>query len=328
MSNQTITVLVPAYNMGKYLDLCLTSLLRQTYRDLIVLLIDDGSTDNGAEICDRYALLDERVQVVHSVNRGQGEARNLGLKCIQTEYVAMVDSDDCVNVHFLEYLMGAMQKTGADIVCTQYFDFAHDEEIDIGEEIPAPMEDITLYSRDEAVEQLCLHYTPPLVMPQKLYRAKVLEGIRYAEIGVNIDEWTIHRLMMNCKSFAILNKQIYYYRKSPEGMTRNFSKKKISGIGALLDRIQCVKEEGYLQYLPALYAKLHNSALLFYQRCKQNGLNGKQLLKPYKKELRKAFTVGVKHRKDLYSRKQMLLHWSFGFNFGLYDLLSKRIPED
>lgn len=328
MGSKTITVLVPVYNMGKYLYTCFDSILAQTYKDFILLVVEDGSTDDSAAICDEYAVKDPRVQVIHTKNQGQGEARNTGLKNIFTDYVAMIDSDDCVNIHFLEYLMDIMQKTEADIVCPSFLDFSKDTEIDYRQDIPFSESDIILYSRDEAVEQLCLNYRPGIVTPQKLYRTKVLKDIRYATIGVNIDEWVIHWLILNCKSFAILQKEIYYYRNSPEGMTRNFSKKKISGVMAMIDRIHCLESAGYNRFLPILYARLHNLALLFYKRCKDNKLKGKELLKPYRKELRKAFAVGVKPRKDLYDRKQMLLHWSFGIHYGLFDFLSKVIHTD
>ena len=325
MNDKTITVMTPVYNMGKYLDLCILSILKQTYENFILLLIDDGSSDISSALCDRYAAIDPRVVVIHTVNQGQGEARNTALKFIVTPYVAMVDSDDCVNIRFLEHLINAMDETGADIVCPSFLDFQDENEIDIEEKIDISGKNVVCYSRDQAIKELCLNYRPNIVTPQKLYKSKVLFNIRYAKIGVNIDEWVIHRLMLNCEKFAVLDKKIYYYRKSAEGMTRNFSAKKISGVQALIDRINCLESAGYSEYLPALYSKLHDLAILFYSRCKTNGINGAKLLKPYKKYLIKAFSIGIKHRKDLYCRREMILHWSFGVNFALYGILSKVI---
>ena len=112
----TITILVPIYNMGKYLRTCFDSILAQTYKDFILLAIDDGSDDESAAICDEYAAKDFRVQIVHTINRGQDMARNIGLAYLYTDFIAMVDADDCVNCHFLEYLVETMVRTNADMV--------------------------------------------------------------------------------------------------------------------------------------------------------------------------------------------------------------------
>lgn len=180
--SKTITVLVPIYNMGKYLRNCFDSILAQTYTDYILLAVEDGSTDESAAICDEYAMKDSRIQVIHTKNQGQGEARNTGLNNIVTDYVAMVDSDDCINVHFLERLMETMEKTGADIVCPCFFDFVNDSEIDFREYVPFIESNIILYSQDEALEQLCMNYRAAIVTPQKLYRTKVFNEIGRAHV--------------------------------------------------------------------------------------------------------------------------------------------------
>lgn len=321
--SDTITVLVPVYNMGKYLNTCLDSIISQTYKDFVLLIIDDGSTDGSSEICDEYARKDERVKVIHTENQGQGAARNTGLENIHTDYVAMVDSDDCVNIYFLERLMEIMKETGADIVGTGYKEFLEDSEINYNESLVFTNSDYDVLSRDEAVKMLCLKYFPGFVMPQKLYKVHTLRNIIYQSIGVNIDEWAIQHLLMNCTNIVINKEPLYYYRKSPEGMTRNFSAKKISGVLAVIDRIKTLNENGYNQYNRALYSRLHTLAQNFYHKCKTAGINGKKLLRPAKSELKRAFKIAVKNRTDLYSRKEMVIEWMFCHNFAIYDLMCK-----
>lgn len=321
--DKAITVITPVYNMSKYLDMCIKSILAQTYKDFVLLLIDDGSTDDSGKICDYYAEQDSRVNVIHTYNCGQDAARNTALENVTTDYIAMIDSDDCVNIHFLEFLMEAMEKSGADIVCPSFLDFSNDNEIMYDESKNFDKSMISVYSKDEAIEELCLRYRPSFVTPQKLYKTSVFEGVKYPPVGVNIDEWVIHHLLLNCDRFAMLDCKLYYYRKSAEGMTRNFSLKKISGIRALIDRIDLLENYHYDRFVPAVSFRLHSLAISFYSRCKDNQLNGEKALCPYKKSLRKAFRMGVRNRVDIYSRKEMLVHWSFGVSFRLYDILKE-----
>lgn len=321
--SKTITVMVPVYNMKKYLRTCFDSILAQTYKDFILLVVDDGSDDGSAGICDEYAAKDSRVKVIHTKNEGQGAARNTALKNIETDYVAMVDADDCVNIHFLERLMNIMDETGADIVSPGHKQFLNDEEIDYCESVNYDNSSLEILTRDEAVEKLCLDYSSGVVIPQKLYKTEVLKGISYPLIGVNIDEWAINHLLMNANRIVIGHDPLYYYRSSPEGMTRNFSAKKISGVLAVIDRINVLNKNGYNQYDKALYSRLHTLAQNFYHKCKEVGIDGKKLLKPAVPELRKAFNISVKNRKDLYSRKEMVIEWMFCHNFSIYDLMCK-----
>ncbi len=110
-----ISVIVPVYNVEPYLAGCLDSILSQTYRDLEILLIDDGSTDRGGTICDEYAAKDPRIRVFHTENRGLSAARNRGLDEAKGEYVGFVDSDDRIDPDMFEYLLEAAERTGADV---------------------------------------------------------------------------------------------------------------------------------------------------------------------------------------------------------------------
>ena len=110
-----ISVIVPIYNVEPYLHRCVDSLLLQTYQDFELILIDDGSTDNCGMICDEYAALDDRIRVIHKLNGGLSDARNVGLEIATGEYIAFVDSDDWVARDYLECLFVTLCETGADI---------------------------------------------------------------------------------------------------------------------------------------------------------------------------------------------------------------------
>jgi glycosyltransferase involved in cell wall biosynthesis len=112
-----ISIVVPVYNTSVYLNKCIESIINQTYTNLEIILVDDGSTDNSGNICDEYALKDNRISVFHTKNKGQSEARNLGISNSNGECISFIDSDDFVNLDFIEFLYKNMITYNADISC-------------------------------------------------------------------------------------------------------------------------------------------------------------------------------------------------------------------
>ena len=110
-----VSVIVPIYNSGKYLDKCIDSIVNQTYKNLEIILVDDGSTDNAPEICDEWAKKDERIKVIHQENGGVSKARNVGLDNVTGEYISFVDSDDYVVRNYIDFLYYNLHAYGADI---------------------------------------------------------------------------------------------------------------------------------------------------------------------------------------------------------------------
>ena len=125
MENPLITVIIPVYNVEKYLQRCLDSVIAQTYQNLEIICIDDGSTDCSGEICEQYAIKDERVKVFHQENQGVSAARNKGLDMASGEYIAFVDSDDYILKDMYAKMMRALLDNGVDIcVCQWQYEFA------------------------------------------------------------------------------------------------------------------------------------------------------------------------------------------------------------
>ena len=322
--SKTVTVLVPVYNMGKYLRQCFDSILAQTYKDFILLAVDDGSTDDSPAICDEYREKDSRVQVIHTENQGQDMARNTGLDNIHTDYIAMIDADDCVNCHFLEILMATMEKTGSDMVYGFAKNYLDDNEVNIFDDVPDWEENIETVSSEEMLTRLCKHYDAGIPVPHKLYKAKTFDGVRYPPVRVNIDEWTTHHLILNCDKISYVKSRIYYYRNSPEGMTRNFSLKKISGVFAMLDRIETLKKSGHEELVPYVYKMFYEKSEIFYWNCKRHDLELPKKFFTLKPQIRKAYNIVISKQTDTYSGKERLAKKMFGYNFKLYEVLSKK----
>lgn len=120
-----VSVIIPVYNVADYLDECLKSVLCQTYRNLEIILVDDGSTDNSGDICEKYRQIDSRVHVIHQCNSGQACARNAGMSYSHGEYIAFVDSDDVVEPLMIEVLLNACIKYNCPMSCIDYIEYQH-----------------------------------------------------------------------------------------------------------------------------------------------------------------------------------------------------------
>lgn len=121
MENELISIIVPIYNVSKYLDRCMESLLKQTYTNIEIIMVDDGSPDDCGSKCDDYASRDRRIKVIHKQNAGLGMARNSGLDIANGKYVAFIDSDDYVNIEMIEKLYHRLQNTKADTCFCRYY---------------------------------------------------------------------------------------------------------------------------------------------------------------------------------------------------------------
>lgn len=118
-SKDLISVIVPVYNVEKYLPKCLESIINQTYKNLEIILVDDGSTDNSAKICNEYAKNDNRIKVYYKANGGQGSARNYGMKIAKGEFVTFIDSDDYIAEDLCEYLLKFLKQNQLDVAMIQ-----------------------------------------------------------------------------------------------------------------------------------------------------------------------------------------------------------------
>lgn len=155
MSNLNISIIVPVYNIEEYLPRCIESILKQTYKNMELILVDDGSQDRSGEICDKYKALDERVVVVHKENGGSSTARNEGIRIAKGAYLGFVDSDDYIETDMYEKMVSVIEETGCNIV-----QVARDEKDEHGNRLPdiCEMPDkLTEYTAEEFMKELLMH---------------------------------------------------------------------------------------------------------------------------------------------------------------------------
>ena len=283
MTTPLISVIVPVYRVEEYLERCVKSILSQTYENLEVILVDDGSPDQCPAICDACAEKDARVKVIHQENKGLSGARNAGIDAASGEYLAFVDSDDYVSPHFIEELYQLLQDTGCAIGQCRFSYVKGDGLVDEGDSA------FCIYRGESLMEQL---YGPEekatcfVVAWNKLYRAELFKetGIRYPEGRIHEDEATTYRLFHEAKKLAFLDRALYgYYTENGGSITSVFSAKRLQWLTAHEERIAFFKKNGYEKLLPAAYRKLCDACITFYFRCTEQVKDAEEL----KKELRK-----------------------------------------
>lgn len=217
--NQTISVIVPVYNVAQYLPQCLDSILSQDYGDLEVILIDDGSTDPSGEICDQYATRDSRVQVIHQKNGGAAAAKNAGLRLATGEYLTFVDSDDYLEPGAYGFLMKTLLETGSDAVQGSFREIYRNraEEQRISEGILEGYDYLLRFPKDFSCALLW----------NKLYRREIFEGVFFEEGHKIDDEYFTYQGFLRPRKVVHADRIVYNYRKrassvmsSPESAER------------------------------------------------------------------------------------------------------------
>ena len=285
MTTPLISVIVPVYRVEQYLERCVKSILSQTYENLEVILVDDGSPDQCPEICDSFAKKDSRVKVIHQENKGLSGARNAGIELAAGEYLAFVDSDDYVSPQFIGSLYQLLQDTGCAIGQCRFSYVT-------GENLPEDGDSaFCIYRGESLMEQL---YGPEekatcfVVAWNKLYRAELFKetGIRYPEGRIHEDEATTYRLFHEAKKLAFLDRALYgYYTENGGSITSVFSAKRLQWLTAHEERIAFFKKNGYEKLLPAAYRKLCDACITFYFRCTEQVKDAEELRKELRKRL-------------------------------------------
>lgn len=210
--NDLISVIVPVYNVEKYLDRCVQSIVDQTYKNLEIILVDDGSTDNSASICDNWAEKDNRIKVIHQPNMGGGAARNAALDIAEGEYITFVDSDDYISSDMYGYLYNLMSDD-IDIAECSYISVQDDfEKFEL-------VEDKTIIcSAEEAMKYHIQDKIFKQVIWNKLYKKTVIADIRFP-VGTKIDdEYFTYKVIGNSNRRIHSKKVCYAYRQHCESV--------------------------------------------------------------------------------------------------------------
>ncbi len=217
-----ISVIVPIYNVEKYLDRCVSSIVGQTFRDFELILVDDGSPDGCPAICDEYAEKDSRIRVIHKENGGLSSARNAGLDIARGEYISFIDSDDYISERMLEALFGAIERAGADICSCGIVNVYED-----GTEGIWNIKDM-IGDSEAFLRGLYDDSAVPVAACNKLYKRELWSEMRFPEGRLCEDAFTTYLLFDKAKLAVQISDGLYYYRiRSGSIMTSGFRPQKM-----------------------------------------------------------------------------------------------------
>lgn len=234
MNTNKIGVIIPVYNVEPYLHRCIDSILAQTYKNIQIILVDDGSTDNSGKICDEYATQDDRIVVIHQKNQGQSVARNAGLDYLfantDCEYINFVDSDDWIHPSTLAVLLKALREKQVDVsVCG--FQRTYGEEIEVSDNLQ-----VQLWAPEEFYAKGMMN---SVISVGKLYRKACFDAIRFP-IGqmYGEDAFVTNRILFQYKEIAFIDAPLYAYFQNPNSVTLSrWTPVRLSSIDELFDQM-------------------------------------------------------------------------------------------
>lgn len=251
-----VSIIVPVYNVEKYLDDCLTSLITQSYKNLEIILINDGSTDNSGEICKKYSMEDNRIIYLEKQNGGLSSARNYGLKFASGEYLFFIDSDDYIMEFTIESMLNEQQKHSSDIVAVSFRYVSEDSHYMIGCQMPSKIE-YQMGSSDLFFAQIVSNHACA-----KLYKRKLFDGINFPE-GRNYEDMsTTFYLFDKCECVSYTEQGLYSYRARSGAITSRVSIKDIEDMWFAYDKIKLFfrnEEPNYIFFKESILYTIYSS---------------------------------------------------------------------
>ncbi|MCI8851967.1 MAG: glycosyltransferase [Lachnospiraceae bacterium] len=267
-TRELISVIIPVYKVEEYLERCVDSVLAQTYENLEILLVDDGSPDGCPALCDQYEARDPRVRVIHQQNLGLSGARNTGIQEAKGTWLSFIDSDDYVAADFIQSLYEACIRTGSPLSLCRWA-YVHGEalpKLGQGSPLTGPENgqasllwekgrpgcvEPVVYGRRELMEQL---YEPDgayfVVAWNKLYRRELFAKIRYPLGQIHEDEATTHQIFHLAGQGAFVDRALYGYFVAPQSITRGFNPRRLDWIKGVSDRLEFFEAHGYETLMP------------------------------------------------------------------------------
>lgn len=221
-----ISVIVPVYNVEAYLDKCISSIVNQTYRNLEIILVDDGSPDNCPAMCDAWKEKDSRIVVLHKENGGLSDARNVGMGAAHGEFISFIDGDDWIEPRFFEILQHELEAQNADVAAVQYRLCWEGDAC----ERQSAYEHVTVYDRQTAMRLLIQNQIKQVVW-NKLYRSAQIRDIPFEKGKVHEDEFWTYQVIGRIERFAAIDYIGYdYFQRAGSIMGAGYSPKRLDAV--------------------------------------------------------------------------------------------------
>lgn len=266
MDKELVTLVVAIYNVEKYVVDCVNSIINQSYQKLQIILVDDGSTDASAEICDKFQTEDERIQVIHQKNQGLSMARNVGIDHAKGRWIAFIDGDDVIHPMYVENLYTAVKRTNSQMAICYYKKVNADKSIIFEES----KENYIIVGAQKLLEQWHGKYTEiETVAWNKLYNIELFKkGIKYPQGKLHEDVYVSHLLVEQAKQIVILEQKLYMYlQRSDSIIGKTLSEERIyQSLEAQLERLKFFSNYTYKKARYNLKKGLFKHLLYYYIR--------------------------------------------------------------
>lgn len=295
-----ISIIIPVYNVEQYLDKCLQSVIHQTYQDIEIILVDDGSSDNSGILCDKWQEKDSRIKVIHKSNGGVSNARNVAIEQANGEYLMFIDSDDIVSDDLCKVLFEMLKNNNADIsICnaTHIFDDRFDFK-KTGE--------IHCYSRDEAICQLWYQKSFLPGPWGKLYKKELFKNTKFTEGIIFEDVDIMHKLFYQCNKIVYGEMELYGYVHHENSITTKKYTQKDNVILDICDKINQFASDKDISLQNAAKSYNVTGALRVYLNApntpeyKEVIEKAKKIIKKYGKDVLKDPNIRKKNKYALY----------------------------
>lgn len=324
--NELVSVIIPAYNMEDYLERCVVALQNQSYSNIEIIIVDDGSTDRTPRICDELAQNDHRILVQHQENSGLACARKSGLNITGGSYIAFVDADDYVDENYIELLYVAAESNQADLVVCSYYE----------DETPVCWQEkeLGLINRNKALDLLSTFSHGDniklVVMWNKLYRRSLFDKIEFTKARIHEDEFMAHWVLGEAEKTVLLPDALYHYCQREGSLSQsqtNRYKKRYQALRAFEERLEYYQKKS----TPELSKQMLNTCLklINYEYTQMRAcyaLSGKFLEKVAFRISYKHVWIGIclKNRRS-FSLKRKIKYMIYTVSYRLYWKLFKEL---
>lgn len=279
---EKVSVIVPIYNVQKYLDKCIQSIINQTYTNIEIILVDDGSSDGCGHMCDQYADEDDRIKVIHKKNSGVSDARNHGIICATGRYITFIDSDDFIHQRYIEILTDLAVQNQADIVVGDFEPFqgeecCHDKIIHEKDILQAQILTSKCLYDNNFIQQKRTIFT---VAWGKIYEKKLWQGIEFPVGKLHEDTFTIYKLMEKASKVVYLQESIYYWRRRMDSITHGrWTFSHLDQIEAFGEQLEYYHSMGKQRYVEIVLESYFESFFWCYNRMLENHMDISRLKK-------------------------------------------------
>jgi glycosyltransferase involved in cell wall biosynthesis len=236
-----VSVVVPIYNVEKYLKRCLDSIVNQKYSNLEIILVNDGSPDNCGMIIDTYEKNDERVKALHKPNGGLSDARNYGMQHVTGEYIIFVDSDDWLHKDLIQSLITNSIAFKADVVQSAFY-YAYEDHLLFDNRYHTKVDEPTILKKKELMRELVINERVKNFAWGKLYRTALIKDIPFKEGVLFEDVFWAHKVMHRVKIFVMLHQPLFFYFQRSDSIVGNYTTKNLDILNGMKERHKFIEK--------------------------------------------------------------------------------------